>query len=219
MIASLIYNTPELISTLRSQVPDIYLIDVSDQPLEGCDLRYESNLLWAQNWHRFLMETKEPYVWMLNSDIEGVSVNMYDKLLRQLHAINGFMITPSFNSPHQLFQHCKKQATFAVNWIDMACPVIDVDKYRKLGGFDPQFKGYFADVDLCYRARLKDFDMLVDYSLKVNHLGSYTVAKTNKWEQAHAGDSELIFNKYGKSWIELCLQDLHQRKTNLFNLR
>ena len=148
--------------------------------------------------------TSKQIALLSNSDIEGFNIKMYNKLVWQLHAIDGFMITPAFNSPHQLFQPCKKEATFAVNWIDMACPVINVAKYRELGGFDPKFKGYFADVDLCYRARLKGYDMLVDYSLKVNHLGSYTVAKTNKWEQAHAGDSELIVNKYGKTWTELC---------------
>lgn len=44
-----------------------------------------------------------------------------------------------------------------------------------------------------------------NYSLKVNHLESYTIAKSNKWEQAHAGDSKLIVNKYGKPWTKLCL--------------
>jgi GT2 family glycosyltransferase len=87
----------------------------------------------------------------------------------------------------------------------MTCPIINVDMYKKLGGFDLQFKGYFADVDLCYRARLAGLIMAIDDIEEVNHIGSYTVQKEDKWEQANASDNELIVKKWGKNWTELCL--------------
>jgi GT2 family glycosyltransferase len=202
MIASLIYNTPELIPILRAQVPEIFLIDVSDEPLEGCDVRYETNLLWAQNWHRFLMETDALYVWMLNSDVKGFSLKMYAEIINSM-GDNVLMSTPSFNSPHAVFHQKPNTSIQLVNWIDMTCPVIDVELYRKLGGFDPVFKGYFADIDLSYRARQAGYLMYVDHAFKLKHEGGYTVKKTGKWEQAAIDDNEFLVKKYGKSWHEL----------------
>lgn len=202
MIASLIYNTPELIPILRAQVPDIYLIDVSDEPLKDCNKRYDTNLMWARNWHRFLIKTDAKFVWMLNSDVIGISKEMYLDLTMLMHP-DVFMITPSFNSPHAIFQNDKNVLMREVNWIDMTCPLINVELYRKLGGFDPKFKGYFADIDLCYRARQAGYKMFVDYSIELNHIGSYTVEKTGKWEQAAIDDNQILVEKYGKNWYEL----------------
>ena len=201
MIASLIYNTPELIESLRNQVPGIHLIDVSDEPLSGCNQRYETNLLWAQNWHRFLSEYTSGYVWMLNSDIEGASFDMYKELI-ELMDKDVLMVTPSFNSPHEIFRS-NTQPVAQVNWVDMAAPLINVELYHKLGGFDAVFRGYFADIDLCYRARQAGYKMLVDYTQKVYHIGCYTVNKTRKHEQAALQDNDLLVKKYGKNWYEL----------------
>ena len=206
MIATLIYNTPELVEKLRAQIPDIFIIDAgSTIPIQGANLRYDENRYWVGNWDRFLRSTNADYVWMLNSDVEGVSKTMFDSLFSEMWDEDLFMITPSFNSPHSIFHKQTSYLTREVNWVDMTCPIINVDMYKKLGGFDLQFKGYFADVDLCYRARLAGLRMAVDDFEKVNHLGSYTVQKESKWEQANASDNELIVKKWGKNWTELCL--------------
>ena len=202
MIASLIFNTPELIPILRSQVPNVYLIDVGDEPIKVCNKRYDSNLMWARNWHRFLMETEAKFVWMLNSDVNGIDKTCYLKLMALMND-NVFMVTPSFNSPHAIFQNDKNVLMREVNWVDMTCPLINVELYHKLGGFDPKFKGYFADIDLCYRARQGGYKMFVDYSIELNHIGSYTVEKTGKWEQAAIDDNQILVEKYGKNWYEL----------------
>jgi GT2 family glycosyltransferase len=206
MIATLIYNTPELVEKLRAQIPDIFIIDAgSTIPIPGANLRYDENRYWVGNWDRFLRSIDAEYVWMLNSDVEGVSKRMFDSLFSEMWDEDLFMITPSFNSPHSIFNKQTSYLTREVNWIDMTCPIINVKMYKKLGGFDLQFKGYFADVDLCYRARLAGLIMAVDDIQEVNHIGSYTVQKEDKWEQANASDNELIVKKWGKNWTELCL--------------
>jgi GT2 family glycosyltransferase len=206
MIATLIYNTPELVEKLRAQIPDIFIIDAgSTIPIQGANLRYDENRYWVGNWDRFLRSIDADYVWMLNSDVEGVSKSMYLDLVDTMLTGDLLMITPAFNSPHSLFHKRKTYLTREVNWVDMTCPIINVDMYKKLGGFDLQFKGYFADVDLCYRARLAGLIMAIDDIQEVNHIGSYTVQKEDKWEQANASDNELIVKKWGKNWTELCL--------------
>ena len=206
MIASLIYNTPELIPQLKRQVPQIYLIDAgSDTPIKECHVRYNINKFWVGNWERFLMTTNAEFVWMLNSDItDGASIECYRELVAEMRDRDLFMITPAFNSPHLLFDRKEKIGVVECSWIDMCAPLINVQKYRELGGFDLQFKGYFADVDLCYRARKAGMKMAIDYNYYLTHAGSYTVIKENKWEQANGSDAELICKKYGvREWGDL----------------
>jgi GT2 family glycosyltransferase len=203
MIASLIYNTPELVPVLKAQIPDIFIIDAgSTQPIDGAHLRYEDNRFWVGNWDRFLRSTNASHVWMLNSDITGATVEMYNVLLHYAKSTDAFIITPAFNSPHNLF-HSKGNLIRPCNWVDMAAPLIDVKKYKQLGGFDLSFKGYFADVDLCHRANHENMKMYIDDTQTVNHLGGYTTIKEAKHEQANLEDNSILINKYGKSWFEL----------------
>jgi hypothetical protein len=203
MIASLVYNTPELIPILKDQIPSIFLIDAgSSEPIKECHIRYENNLFWVGNWDRFLRSTDSKYVWMLNSDITEASIEMYNVLLHYAISTDAFMITPSFNSPHKVF-HSIGDKMRLCNWIDMAAPLINVKKYKQLGGFDLNFRGYFADIDLCFRARQEKMKMYIDDTLYVNHLGGYTVIKEAKHQQANLADNDLLINKYGKSWHEL----------------
>jgi hypothetical protein len=203
MIASLIYNTPELVPVLRGQIESIFIIDAgSTQQIEGANLRYTENRFWVGNWDRFLRSTNASHVWALNSDITGASIDMYNTLLHYALATDAFIITPSFNSPHSLF-HSKGNLIRACNWVDMAAPLINVKKYKQLGGFDLSFKGYFADIDLCYRANHENMKMYIDDTQTVKHSGGYTVIKEAKHEQANMSDNDLLINKYGKSWHEL----------------
>jgi hypothetical protein len=203
MIATLIYNTPELIPVLKAQIPDIFIIDAgSSQRIQGAHLRYEENRFWVGNWDRFLRSTNASHVWMLNSDITGASIEMYNTLLHYAISTDAFIITPAFNSPHTLF-HSKGNIIRACNWVDMTAPLINVKKYKQLGGFDLSFKGYFADVDLCYKARQEKMKMYIDDSQIIQHGGGYTVIKENKHEQANMNDNTILLNKYGKSWHEL----------------
>jgi hypothetical protein len=203
MIASLIYNTPELVESLKKQVDTIFIIDAgSTEKIEGSHIKYEDNRFWVGNWDRFLRSTNAEWVWMLNSDITGASIEMYETLLYYANSTNAFMITPSFNSPHNLF-HSKSNTIREVSWVDMAAPLINVKKYKQIGGFDLAFKGYFADIDLCHRAKQEGFKMFVDDTLQLTHIGGYTVQKEAKHEQASMDDNLILINKYGKSWNEL----------------
>jgi GT2 family glycosyltransferase len=139
---------------------------------------------------------------MLNSDITGASIEMYNTLLHYAISTDAFIITPSFNSPHKVF-HSIGDKIRLCNWIDMAAPLINVKKYKQLGGFDLNFKGYFADIDLCFRANQENMGMYIDDTLCVNHAGGYTVIKEAKHEQANMADNDLLIKKYGKSWFEL----------------
>ncbi len=197
MIASILYNTPELVKPLREQYSDIILIDGGSNPMiDECILNLDDNEYWVGNWDSCLRDFHSSgikYVWMVNSDISsGIDIRYYELYKKLMKEHNLFMLTPSFNSPHQIFN--KKSGVWIdeTNWIDMCCPIIDVEKYIELGGFDLQFKGYFADIDLCKRARDKGFKMAIDYSHYCEHIGGYTVNKEAKHEQSNMADAELL---------------------------
>jgi hypothetical protein len=208
MIASILYNTPELVKPLREQYSDIFLIDGASRPhLKESHWRTLENKFWTGNWDgmlKFFHSIGIKYIWMVNSDIsKGVDVGYYETAKRFMAEADLFMLTPSFNSPHEVFN--KKNILGAdTKWIDMCCPIIDVEKYIELGGFDLQFKGYFADIDLCKRARDKGFKMAIDYSHYCEHIGGYTVNKEAKHEQSNMADAEVLCQKWGvKHYTEL----------------
>ena len=209
MRASILYNTPELVKPLREQYSDIYLIDGGSHPhIRESHWRTLDNKFWTGNWDgmlKFFHSIGIKYVWMVNSDISsGIDVCYYEAAKKQMKEKDLFMLTPSFNSPHEIFKADWSFNIVDTNWIDMCCPIIDVEKYIELGGFDLQFKGYFADIDLCKRARDKGFKMAIDYSHYCEHIGGYTVNKEAKHEQSNMADAELLCKKWGvKHYTEL----------------
>ena len=210
MIASLIFNEHELIQNLRAQFGDeIKLIDCgSTIPVEGAYKRYEDNLLWTGNWQRFLMELdpKEyPYVWMVNSDVEGLRARYFETITSCFNKLD-FMGTYAFNSPHYLFHKQTGCSIRFAKWVDMTAPIINLAKFQELGGFDLRLKGYGADVDLCYRARQKGYTAFIDDSIRFHHIGGYTVNKNNTHEQSNAEEMyRLLCEKWGVNhWTELC---------------
>ena len=202
MIASILYNTPELVKQLREQYSDIFLIDGgSDEEIRECILVRHSNDYWVGNWDkslRYFHKIGIKYVWMVNSDISnGIDVGYYEAAKKLMRDRNLFMLTPSFNSPHDIFNNKTIADIVLHTWIDMCCPIIDIEKYMELGGFDLKFKGYFADIDLCKRALDKGFKMAIDYTHYCEHIGGYTVQKEAKHEQSNMADAEILCKKWG----------------------
>lgn len=69
--------------------------------------------------------------------------------------------------------------------------------YEKLGGFDEQFKGYFADTD--YRQRAKDagFRIGINQGLVINHLAKATYKVTDPNDDEFLKAQRLYEAKYG----------------------
>jgi len=207
MKVALNYNSPETIEPLRSQIPDVYIVDVgSNPPIKAANERFEENLYWVGNWDKWLKKTSAKRVWMLNDDIAKMPKHAYKLLNEIMDQTGAFMVTPCFNSPHKVFHQDVKEFECyrEVTWVDMTVPLIDVAKFKQLGGFDLQFKGYFGDIDLSYRARLAGFKMYATDLLTFHHIGGYTTEKEGTaWAQSNLADQEIIFNKWGKTFHQL----------------
>lgn len=61
-----------------------------------------------------------------------------------------------------------------VDWVSGACLMIKKDLFKKLSGFDENFFMYIEDMELCFRAKKKDFETYFYPDVKVLHkeLGS-----------------------------------------------
>jgi len=203
MAATLVYNTPDLADAMRAQLPDVAIVDNgSCPPIDGARIRLPDPRGFAGGWNDAMMALGHlgaDYVWMLNSDVEGVTPTMLGELADVAEHYGYSVVTPAFNSPHAAF-HRFAGGIRAVSWIDWCCPLVSMDAWCDLNGFDEQFNGYFADVDWCKRGRELQMKYAVCDWLDVHHIGSVTAQRMGHvWD---ADDSRLRA-KWGKGWTEL----------------
>lgn len=211
LAATLVHNTPDLAARMREQLPDVLVIDNgSHPPIDGAHISLPLNRGFVGGWNeamrRIVAERPDvDYVWMLNSDVEGVSVEMGLELWMDCVYDEHAVSTPVFNSPHQAFSqqaaNMFAQTLRAVSWVDWCCPMVSVEAWKKVGEFDPASTGYFADVDWCRRARDVGYRFCVSEPNVVNHLGSVTASRIgHTW----SADDSWLCRKWGvRSWTEL----------------
>jgi GT2 family glycosyltransferase len=210
--AVLCYNQPKLTRAMYEQLGDaMVLVDngsTIDQPALTCDyIRLADNQFFAGGWNQAMTFLEEyEWVWMLNSDVQGVSLKMMQGLVDEAVHVGAGIITPAFNSPHA-HMHPQGKGTRFVNWIDWCCPVVNMETWRMVGEFDyPLLKGYGADIDWCKRAGRLGVRMSVSDNYVIHHLGSTTaLAEGLQGIQGNLADMDAALNKkYGvHSWTEM----------------
>lgn len=220
--ATLVFSTPDLAEAMCRQIPDIVVVDNgSHPPIDGAEVRTTTNQMFTGGWNylmRFAAEdllddtqavrnadTWSPdYIWMLNSDVEGVSPDMMRSLAQAAWGGSYAVLTPAFNSPHSVFAPNPDLVMLRrprpVAWVDWTCPMVSLDAWRDVGGFDERLPGYFADIDWCYRAAQKGYRFGVCDWLQVKHLGSVTAQRVGHVWNA---DDSYLRSKWGKGWIDL----------------
>ena len=105
-------------------------------------------------------------------DIKGVKVYLdkeFDRVSssnRNYPCILDFFI--SFVFKKKLY-HNSPDVYAHPDWISGGFMVIRPGSFRKLGGFDEKFFMYCEDIDICYRAKQMDMDIVYDPSLHIVH--------------------------------------------------
>lgn len=169
-------------------------------------IEHLENLYFAAGWNRAMRNIEADFVWMLNDDVEGITREMFDQLLEELTETNCLAATPAFNSPHRLFNRDNGADVRRVQWIDWCCPLVDRTIFNELGGFDEQFTGYGADIDICKRARDTNHKCIKVNYLELHHLGSKTTGyyNTHKYMANVEDMNEKLKAKWGvNDWTEL----------------
>lgn len=146
-------------------------------------------------------------VWMLNSDITGLTQEMLTEMKMVLGLFWGVAaVTPAVaGSPHtemlpgpEKFRRSK--------FIDWVCPLVRVVAWNAIGGFDENLKGYGCDLDMCYRARDHDLGFGVLPQLVVEHEMGGTVNRIPNARGHNDLDymNEYLCKKYNVSdWRQL----------------
>ncbi len=70
------------------------------------------------------------------------------------------------------------------NAVTAACLLIKADVFRKVGGFDEEYKNGFEDIDLCVRLRAKGYRLLVSNRSVIEHHGSVAPGR-KKYDEAN----------------------------------
>jgi hypothetical protein len=189
------YKNPQLIHQILAQFGEqnIILIDNgSPEPLQFPvpTLRFHTNDLFTGGWQKAMRWlTGFDYVWMLNSDVLDISLEKMAQLYHWAEYHKMHIVSPTFNSPHRHMQplHSKINAR-RVSWIDWTAPLVSTKWFWEMGGFDTNFKGYGADLDICYRARqLGNAEFFAIDSINIQHIGSVTAF--NEGKMGEQGDN------------------------------
>jgi GT2 family glycosyltransferase len=208
LIATLVYNTPDLALDMQAQLPDILLIDKgSERPIPGAAVRLDQIYFFSGGWNRALALMETDYVWTLNSDIQGVSHDMGLALVDYLNANpRAACVSPAYNSP-QRFMRPQGCGVRQVPWMDWAGPMVLMQAWRDVGGFDEDtFRGYGGDVDRSHRARLRGWTFHVCDSLQFYHIGCVTVRRCTQPEAWSAYNNHRILkDKWGRAILDLLL--------------
>lgn len=202
-IAILHYKTDAMTARLAQSIGATVHVVVNGCTYTGPGVKIwlQDNLYFTGGWNAAMDILKDyEYVWMLNSDVEGPTTEMFTALISQFNSDTA-VVTPAFNSPHEVFHPNGK--VHPTMWIDWCAPVVKMAAWNKVGPFDTNFKGYGADIDWCVRARQAGYNFLVsDHS--INHLGSVTARETGEWAQNNYNEmATLLHQKHKRDWQEL----------------
>lgn len=205
MIAAVLcYNQPDLTRAMFNQLgSEMLVIDNGStvrQPALGCSmLRLPVNKYFSGGWNLAMSRLRDhDYVWMLNSDVEGVSMSMMYALAEIAKRLDLATISPAFNSPHS-HMHRQGTGTRMVKWLDWCCPLVSMQAWRDVGEFDyPAFLGYGADLDWCKRAEERGYRFAVSDDHEITHLGSVTALSEGL--QSAQGNVEQMNQALREKW-------------------
>ncbi len=227
--AALTYNRPDLAEMMVRQLgSDLLLVDNGSTPplpqMTHYTFHIPENRFWTGGWNtvlKALYEGGHEWVWMLNDDVLEVTpekAQLLEDVASQLPD-SAAILSPTFNSPHSHMQpsndpHQLVQTLLArnrwvnvrqVRWIDMCAPVINLNWFEHIGGFDTAFVGYGADLDLCKRLSDEGAMFYVSDDITFHHLGSLTALSQGVNAHIDVGlMNRVLHTKYGvHNWTEL----------------
>ena len=190
-------STDTSLSVLRTEFPSIHIIE------------NEGNFGFAKGYNEGLKTIKEPYLALVNSDIE-VTKNWLQPILDQFEqdsltaiiqpkildfknksyfeyagAAGGFI--DKFGYPYcrgRIFdkiEEDKGQYDSIINifWASGACLFIRNHVFQELHGFDEDFFAHQEEIDLCWRAHHLGYQIQFCYESLVYHVGGATLNNEN----------------------------------------
>ncbi|MVO08168.1 glycosyltransferase [Flavobacterium sp. TP390] len=190
-------STDTSLSVLRTEFPSIHIIE------------NEGNFGFAKGYNEGLKTIKEPYLALVNSDIE-VTKNWLQPILNQFEqdsliaiiqpkildfknksyfeyagAAGGFI--DKYGYPYcrgRIFDKIEEDkgqydTTINIFWASGACFFIRNQVFQELYGFDEDFFAHQEEIDLCWRAHNLGYQIQFCYESLVYHVGGATLSNEN----------------------------------------
>ncbi|MBF02953.1 MAG: dTDP-Rha--alpha-D-GlcNAc-pyrophosphate polyprenol alpha-3-L-rhamnosyltransferase [Flavobacterium sp.] len=186
-------STDVSVSVLKSEFPTVQIIE------------NEGNFGFAKGYNEGLKTIKEPYLALVNSDIE-VTKNWLQPILNQFEkdtltaiiqpkildfknksyfeyagAAGGFI--DKYGYPYcrgRIFDKIEEDkgqydSTINIFWASGACFFIRNQVFQELQGFDEGFFAHQEEIDLCWRAHHMGYEIKFCYQSVVYHVGGATL--------------------------------------------
>jgi len=185
------------VAFLREHFPEVHLIENS------------SNGGFAAGYNQALQQIKADYYVLLNSDIEvtphwiqpiihlmeaNTNVVACQPKIRSYFqkekfeyagASGGFI--DKYGYPFcrgRIFQHLESDRgqyddPTEVFWATGACLFVRAEVYHELGGLDADFFAHMEEIDFCWRARNRGYQIMVNPASVVYHIGGGTLPKSS----------------------------------------
>jgi N-acetylglucosaminyl-diphospho-decaprenol L-rhamnosyltransferase len=155
-------------------------------------LRNDRRLGYGENHNRAFQRAQRGYFCVLNPDVV-FQQSTFEPLIRLLAEKQADIVAPlivdarsevqdSFRllpSPWSLLRRrlgarasdpgIPEGDLVRPDWIAGIFLLFRTETFSGLGGFDPRYRMYFEDVDLCTRARLRGFSIAVDTHVRLRH--------------------------------------------------
>lgn len=108
--------------------------------------------------------------------------NLLDNPDKEFPGLMNFII--SFTTQKRL-HYGTRMRTIHPGWISGAFMVFKASVFRLLGGFDEDYFMYCEDMDICYRAREKGYDIFIDHDCYIEHFAQMhsrnILSRNNLW--------------------------------------
>ena len=85
-----------------------------------------------------------------------------------------------------------------VDWVSGCALIIKRDLFNQLGGWDDNFFLYFEDVDLCKRAKQAGYQVMVDLTANLIHLGGKSLQLSQERKRYYYEAQDYYFGKNNK---------------------
>ena len=168
---TLVRDTPQYAAVLRAEIPGLLVIDnASVYPIDDAWMRIPCQRYFSGGWNRamedmHLRRNCPAWIWMLNSDVSGVSQAMMDELVAIAESENAYVVSPRVQSSQ--WPQMRAPHLYETDFVDWVAPLVNLEWFITNGGFDERFCGHGSDLDLCFRT-LQD-KKLVAGNLQVQH--------------------------------------------------
>ena len=186
MIASfLCFNRPDLAQSMIEQLQglSVAVLDNGSEPPLAEQLhkgfedeafriwRCSPNRQFSGGWNYFMFVMRNvDYVLMANDDITGISPAIVRNLVDALEADETLAaVSPVVPESPWRGTHSLRRGMRDLPFIDWLAPMMRVSAWNDVGGFDEQFAGYGADLDLCARLVQKGWKLAVNGDVVVHH--------------------------------------------------